>query len=326
MTVILALPSKGRLQEQAERFFMRAGLKVVREGGARHYRGRFAGLDAVEIAFLSASQIARALGEGDVHLGVTGLDLLQETLPESEQSCHVVTDLGFGMADVVVAVPRAWIDVADMADLTDVASDMRRRHGRYLRIATKYVNLTRRFLQTHRLDDYRIVESAGATEGAPASGSADLIVDITTTGATLAANKLKVVRDGVILKSQAHLLAALTADWSSSARHAVVALLERIAAERTARGMRALTGRVDDPEGAIAEAQSFGASAPFGAVHPLTLYCPLDAVPDGVSLLRRRGAMDVGVCVLDAIYAKRNSLLDPLLKRLPDGDGPAEAA
>src|SRR5690606_39594513 len=117
-----------------------------------------------------------------------------------------------------VAVPQAWIDVRTMADLDDVAADFRVRYGRPLRVATKYITLTRTFFAQHGVGDYRIVESLGATEGAPASGTADIIVDITTTGATLAANALKNVDDGLILKSEANLVASLRADWNPAAR------------------------------------------------------------------------------------------------------------
>ena len=136
--------------------------------------------------------------------------------------------LGFGRCDVVVAVPEAWIDVATMEDLDDVAAEFRPRHGRRLTVATKYVNLTRRFFAGHGIADYRIVESLGATEGAPATGAADLIVDITTTGATLRDNGLKVLDDGVILKSEAHLVTSLVATWDAGQRATLEAVLDRI--------------------------------------------------------------------------------------------------
>ena len=120
----------------------------------------------------------------------------------------LIDSLGFGSANVVVAVPQAWIDVRTMADLDDVTTGFRAQHNRRMRVATKYINLTRNFFAAHGVVDYRIVESAGATEGAPAVGTAEMIVDITTTGATLAANGLKVLDDGVILRSQANLVAS----------------------------------------------------------------------------------------------------------------------
>ena len=161
------------------------------------------------MAFLSASEIASEIGQGSVDLGVTGEDLLRESLADWEARASILARLGFGRADVVVAVPDVWLDVDTMADLDDVAADFRQRHGRRLRIATKYWRLTQQFFsQKHGIQVYRIVESLGATEGAPAAGSADVIVDITTTGSTLRANHLKVLDDGVILKSQACLVAS----------------------------------------------------------------------------------------------------------------------
>ena len=146
----------------------------------------------------------------------------------------LIDGLGFGFANVVVAVPQAWIDVRTMADLDDVATGFRAKHDRKMRVATKYVNLTRDFFAAHGIVDYRIVESAGATEGAPAAGTAELIVDITTTGATLAANGLKVLDDGMILRSQANLVAARDADWSADARETARVILDRIAARARA--------------------------------------------------------------------------------------------
>jgi ATP phosphoribosyltransferase len=187
--------------------FARAGHAIVREGTDRGYRGRLAGLDAIEIAFLSASEIAQHLRDGSIDAGVTGEDLLRETIAPERDDISVALRLGFGPADVVVAVPQYWLDVAAMSDLDDVAEQIYRAHGRRLRIATKYRQLTRRFFAQHGVTGYRIVESAGATEGSPAAGLADVIVDITTTGSTLAANQLKILDDGVILRSTAVLAA-----------------------------------------------------------------------------------------------------------------------
>ena len=211
MSVTLALPSKGRLKEQALEALARAGLVVALPEDERKYRARTSvdGAD-VDVAFLSASEIAGELGQGKIDLGVTGEDLVRETVPHWDARLKVEARLGFGHADVVVAVPEAWLDVDTMADLDDVAADFRQRHGRRLRIATKYWRLTQQFFsQMHGIQVYRIVESLGATEGAPAAGSADIVVDITTTGSTLRANHLKILSDGVILKSEACLVSSL---------------------------------------------------------------------------------------------------------------------
>lgn len=204
MTVTLALPSKGRLKEEALAVLARAGLAVALPDDARTYRAAVPGWAGLEVAFLSASEIARELGAGTVDLGVTGEDLVREGFADSESRFELCARLGFGHADVVVATPEAWFDVDTMADLGAVAATFRSLHGRRLRIATKYWRLTSRFFsEKHGIQLYRIVESLGATEGAPAAGQADIVVDITSTGSTLKANRLKILSDGVILRSQA---------------------------------------------------------------------------------------------------------------------------
>jgi ATP phosphoribosyltransferase len=209
MTITIAIPSKGRLKEQALAVLAKAGLAVSLPDDDRAYRARVKTLEDVEVAFLSASEVASEIGKGTVDLGITGEDLLRETVPDWETKAEISARLGFGHADVVVAAPEIWLDVDTMADLDDVAADFRQRHGRRLRIATKYWRLTQQFFsQKHGIQVYRIVESLGATEGAPAAGSADVIVDITSTGSTLRANHLKILQDGVILRSQACLVAA----------------------------------------------------------------------------------------------------------------------
>lgn len=209
MTITIALPSKGRMKDDASAIFERAGMKIVAVGNDRSYRGRVEGSDDVEIAFLSASEISRELGNGSIDFGVTGEDLVREGLANADARVEFCARLGFGHADVVVAVPEVWYDVDTMADLGDVAADFRARHGRRLAIATKYWRLTQSYFSgSHGIQLYRIVESLGATEGAPASGSADIIVDITSTGSTLKANHLKILTDGVILRSEACLVRA----------------------------------------------------------------------------------------------------------------------
>lgn len=227
MTVTLAIPSKGRLKEQTLEVLAKAGLAVSLPSDERKYRAHVEGRDDIEVAFLSASEIAGEIGQGAVDLGVTGEDLVRENLADWDQRAEIAARLGFGHADVVVAVPDIWLDVDSMADLDDVAADFRQRHGRRLRIATKYWRLTQQFFSgKHGIQVYRIVESLGATEGAPAAGSADVIVDITSTGSTLRANRLKVLADGVVLKSQACLVASRT-ERSAKAQ----ALVEEIAAK-----------------------------------------------------------------------------------------------
>ncbi|KKB08704.1 ATP phosphoribosyltransferase [Devosia chinhatensis] len=228
MTLTLAVPSKGRLEEQTRDWFADRGLTITRPGGARSYLGAIEGLPEITVRFYPASEIARELIRGNIELGVTGRDLIHETSEAGPASVDFARNLGFGGADVVVAVPDAWIDVTQMHDLADVASDFRSRHGRWMRIATKYITITRQHFARAGIAEYRIVESLGATEAAPASGVADIVVDITSTGSTLAANGLRVLEDGVMLRSEANLIVSRTAVWSDDRIALRDALLERL--------------------------------------------------------------------------------------------------
>jgi ATP phosphoribosyltransferase len=216
--ITLALPSKGRLKEQCEDWLASRGLVVEQIGGARSYSGIIRGHRDVAIRYASASEIGKALLAGEVELGITGEDIVREAASDVNARIAIDARLGFGLADVVIAVPNGWIDVDCVADLAQVASDIRRKTGRRFRIATKFARLTNAFMSAHHVLDYRIIDSTGATEGAPAAGSAEAIVDITTSGATLHANALKLLDDGLILASQSCLMRALGADWTPQKR------------------------------------------------------------------------------------------------------------
>ena len=216
-SLVIAVPSKGRLKEKAAELFDAAGFTLRVKGHERGYRGQLDGLPDVAVEYTSAAEIVHQLRSGRVHLGITGEDLVRETVHDVDERIAFLTPLGFGHADVVVAVPECWLDVSRMADLEDVAEQFARNHGRGLRVATKYMNLTRRFFAQKGVTGYRIVESVGATEATPATGTSELIVDITSTGTTLKANHLKVLEDGLILRSQAHLLASKRAAWDARA-------------------------------------------------------------------------------------------------------------
>jgi ATP phosphoribosyltransferase len=231
--LIIAIPSKGRLKEQVEEWLADCGLPLSVSGGARGYMASLKGLPDAQVRLLSAADIADALGAGEVHLGVTGEDLLRER-GDLEARVLLLRALGFGRADLVVAIPKSWLDVDSMADLEEVAHDYLARTGRRMRVATKYLAQTRAFFARHGVVDYRITESGGATEGAPAAGAAELVVDITTTGATLAANGLKILSDGLILKSQAQLAASLKAAWGAPQLAAAERLLRAIEARAAA--------------------------------------------------------------------------------------------
>lgn len=223
-TITLALPSKGRLKEQCEAWLAAKGLEIVQNGGERDYSGALASMPSVLIRYASASEIGKALLAGDVHLGVTGEDIVREAASDVDARLTIDARLGFGHADVVIAVPNGWIDVQNITDLAEVASQVRRKTGKRFRIATKFARLTNQFMTANHVLDYRIVDSAGATEGAPASGSAEAIVDITTSGATLSANALKILDDGVILRSESCLMRSLGAHWDDQALECYKAL------------------------------------------------------------------------------------------------------
>ena len=224
----LAVPSKGRLEELTREWFASKGLTITRPGGARSYLGAIDGLPEITVRFFPASEIARELIRGTIDFGVTGRDLIHETSESGPASVSIAQALDFGAADVVVAVPEAWIDVTHMHDLADVASDFRARHGRWMRIATKYITITRQHFAQAGIAEYRTVESLGATEAAPASGVADIVVDITSTGSTLAANGLRVLEDGVMLQSQACLVVSRTAEWPADRKALLDATLARL--------------------------------------------------------------------------------------------------
>lgn len=303
-------------------FFARAGLELTQGRGARDYRGSIAGVPGVEVCFLSASEIVGQLAAGAAHFGVTGEDLVREKVHDADARFELLAPLGFGRANVVVATPRAWIDVRSMSDLEDVASTYRMKHGDRMRVATKYVNLTRRFFAAHGVADYRIVESLGATEGAPAAGAAELIVDITTTGATLAANGLKTLDGGLILKSQATLVASLAAPWGQASRAIARILLDRIAASEKGRKSRAVRAKLGPAAQPILDAarERFGAedveSEDNAASGFVTIHCPRDSAADLAGWLVARGAQRVTVAALDLVFDARNPLYEALERRL----------
>ena len=215
--LILAIPSKGRLMDRTLAQFADAGMEITKTGHERGYIGEIKELPQTEVSFQSASEIVQFLKLGRVHMGVTGEDLVREYIANADGCVSFLKKLNFGQADVIVAVPKCWIDVSRMVDLEEIAVTFRKRHGRRMRVATKYMNLTRSYFSKSGVMNYRIVESLGATEGTPAAGTADLIVDITSTGTTLEANHLKILDDGIILKSEANLISSKTADWTSTA-------------------------------------------------------------------------------------------------------------
>lgn len=224
----LGVPSKGRLMEKTFEWFQARGITLTRSGSEREYAGEVAGVSGVSLVLLSAGEVPRELAAGRLHLGVTGTDLILEKLPLYEQQVVPIQEMGFGEADLIMAVPKAWVDVDNLDDLDAVTAAFRANHGFRLRIATKYHRLVREYLRDAGVADYAIVDSQGATEGAVANETAEMIADITSTGETLRANHLKVLGDGPILRSQATLWRSRTAEIED--RTAMRELLARLEA------------------------------------------------------------------------------------------------
>jgi ATP phosphoribosyltransferase len=230
MSVKLGVPSKGRLMDKSFAWFEKRGIRLIRTGSEREYSGAVEGVDGVSLVLLSAGEIPRELAAGRIHLGVTGTDLVHEKLPLWRDQVEPVAQLGFGQADLILAVPAAWIDVDTLDDLDAAAAAFRARHGHRLRIATKYHRLVREFLTAGGVADFALVDSQGATEGTVRNESAEAIADITSTGDTLRANHLKVLTDGLILQSQATLWRSRVALCDADEKRVLAGFLEKLAA------------------------------------------------------------------------------------------------
>ena len=226
MTIKLGVPSKGRLMDKTFDWFGARGITLSRSGSDREYAGAVEGVDGVSLILLSAGEVPRELAAGRIHFGVTGTDLVQEKLPLWEQQVDPVRELGFGFADLVIAVPQSWVDVDTLDDLDAVAAAFRQTHAMRLRIATKYHRLVREYLRHGGVADYALVDSQGATEGTVANETAEAIADITSSGETLRANHLKILSDTPILRSQATLWRSRVAPVDEGDRAAMAQLIE----------------------------------------------------------------------------------------------------
>lgn len=211
----IGLPSKGRLRKDMEKLFLDKNITFENLVNDRDYIGAIKGLKDTVLYFLSAKEITNRLDEGSIHVGLTGDDLIQEKIFNFNSKITKDLELDFGKADLVVAVPDIWIDVMTMADLEEVSNNHRDKYSKRLRVATKYKNLTNNFFSKCGVVDYRTVESDGSTESAPFNGFSEIITDITSTGETLRANNLRVLDDGIILKSSANIFSSKVAEWDN---------------------------------------------------------------------------------------------------------------
>ncbi len=228
MTLKLGVPSKGRLMENTFDWFADRGIRLSRTGSDREYAGAVQGVEGVALVLLSAGEVPRELAAGRLHLGVTGTDLIHERLPIRDRQVEPLAEMGFGHADLVLAVPQAWVDVDCLDDLDAAAAQFRAVHGHRMRIATKYHRLVREALRAGGVADYALVDSQGATEGTVANETAEAIADITSTGETLHANHLKILSDGPILRSQATLWRSLVAEWGPEETASLKAIADRL--------------------------------------------------------------------------------------------------
>ena len=224
----IGVPSKGRLMEQTFEWFGARGIMMRQSGADREYAGAVDGMAGVQLVLLSAGEVPRELAAGRIHLGVTGSDLVQDRLVDWDRQVTELARMGFGQADLIIAVPVAWIDVDSLDDLDAAAAAFRGKHGFRLRIATKYHRLVREFLTAQGVADYQLVDSQGATEGTVNNLTAEAIADITSSGETLRANHLKVLGGSLIHRSEATLYAARAAEWGGAAKEAMASLQRQL--------------------------------------------------------------------------------------------------
>lgn len=327
----VALPSKGMEAETLD-FLSAAGLTVNRVN-PRQYRARIERLPGVEVLFQRAADIFAKVGEGSVDLGVTGLDVVREHHHEDDEVAIMYPGLGYGHCSLVLAVPEGWIDVASVADLAEIATDFRSQ-GRELRVASKYPNVTRQFLFDHGITFFQIVESSGALEAAPALNYADVICDLMTSGVTLRENRLKTVAGGVVLESQACLVAnrkALLADVNKL--HLSGALLELIEAYLRSREYASLTANISGESAeavarlVTAHSEVAGLSGPtVSRVFPkvggevdwfaVTIVVKHELLQQAVDCLRRAGASSITAIDLRYVFEARCWSYEALKRQL----------
>ena len=222
----IGIPSKGRLRADILKIFKKNKLNLVSERGKRDLLGSIKNLSNVKMLYLHAREIVERLGDGSLDIGFSGYDLLKESEINVQKKINVVKKYSFGKATLVVAIPDPWIDVQTIADLEEIAFEFKDKKKKRLRVGTKYPNLTREFLFSKGVTQFKLVNSLGSTEVMPFTGSAEIIVDITSTGETIKANNLRVLKDGEILKSVACMMASKSASKNNAFKK-IVKLLSK---------------------------------------------------------------------------------------------------
>ena len=202
----IGLPSKGRLKHDTINIFKKNKLNIYSERGERDLFGYIKKIPSVKIIYLHARECIEQLSLGNIDIGFSGYDLFKESEINVQNKILINKRYDYGKANLVLAIPDLWIDVQTLLDLDEVADEFKKKKKKLLRVATKYPNLTRQFLYSKGVTQFQLVQSLGSTEVAPFTGTAEIISDITSTGATLKANNLRILKDGEILKSQACLM------------------------------------------------------------------------------------------------------------------------
>jgi ATP phosphoribosyltransferase len=219
----IGIPSKGRLRKDVLNIFKKNKLKLISERGERDLFGSIKNKKNIKVVYLHAREIIQRLGDGSLDLGFSGFDLLKESEINTQNKISVTKKYNFGKATLVVAIPDEWIDVQTIADLEEIAFEFKDKKKKRLRVGTKYPNLTREFLFSKGVTQFKLVDSLGATETYPFTGSAEIITDITSTGETLKANNLRILKDGEILKSEACMMIS-----KSSSKNKAIQSLARL--------------------------------------------------------------------------------------------------
>jgi ATP phosphoribosyltransferase len=217
----IGIPSKGRLKKDVLNIFKKNKLKLISERGERDLFGSIKNKKNIKVVYLHAREIIQRLGDGSLDLGFSGFDLLKESEISIQNKINVSKKYNFGKATLVVAIPDEWIDVQTIADLEEIAFEFKDKKKKRLRVGTKYPNLTREFLFSKGVTQFKIVDSLGATETYPFTGSAEIITDITSTGETLRANNLRILKDGEILKSEACMIVSKSSSKNEALKRLV---------------------------------------------------------------------------------------------------------